>query len=115
MSNGLDADTSFRPNAGTSTGVGGNAGAADGLVAFRATDDGRVTRRFYVRGGFAEVTPEGLTILSEAAVDLAAIDRASLLQDIRNTEEDAAGARDEAVRLAAAEQLVYLRAIEAAL
>jgi F-type H+-transporting ATPase subunit epsilon len=78
-------------------------------------DGGRVVRRFYVRGGFAEVTPAGLTILSEDATDLAEIDRESLMQDIRDAEEDAAGARDETVRAAAAQRVADLRAVEAAL
>lgn len=78
-------------------------------------DGGRVTRRFYVQGGFAEVTPAGLTILSEQAVDLADVDRAALAQDIRDADEDASGARDDAVRAAAAQRAVYLRAVEAAL
>ena len=78
-------------------------------------DDGRVTRRFFVRGGFVEVTAAGLTILSEEAVDLAEISRDQLAQDIRNAEEDVAHARDEQIRLAAAERVNYLRSIEAAL
>ena len=69
----------------------------------------------YVRGGFAEVTPAGLTVLSEDATDLAEIDRDALQQDIRDAEEDVNGARDEAVRAAAAQRLVDLRAVEAAL
>lgn len=78
-------------------------------------DDGRVTRRFFVRGGFVEVTQAGLTILSEEAVDLAEISRDQLLQDIRDAEEDITHAREEQTRLAAAERVNYLRAIEAAL
>lgn len=33
--------------------------------------DGSARRRFEVHGGFADVTPEGLTILAEQAVELA--------------------------------------------
>ena len=33
--------------------------------------DGSSRRRFEVHGGFADVTPEGLTILAEQAVELA--------------------------------------------
>lgn len=78
-------------------------------------EGGRVTRRFFVQGGFAEVTPAGLTILSEEAVDLAEIDRTALQQDIRNAEEDAGAAREEASRLRAAQRAAYLRAVEASL
>ena len=78
-------------------------------------DNGRVARRFFVRGGFVEVTPAGLTILSEEAVDLAEVNRESLQRDIRDAEEDVAHARDEQTRLAAAERVNYLRSIDAAL
>ena len=32
------------------------------------------TKRIFVRGGFADVTPDGLTILAEEAVDLSTVD-----------------------------------------
>ena len=34
--------------------------------------DGSTRRRFAVKGGFADVTPQGLTILAEEATELAA-------------------------------------------
>lgn len=40
----------------------------NGIV--RVLDGDVVTKRFYVRGGFADVTPAGLTILAEEARDL---------------------------------------------
>jgi F-type H+-transporting ATPase subunit epsilon len=39
----------------------------EGLV--RVYEGGRVVRSFEVRGGFADVTPEGLTVLAEHAVE----------------------------------------------
>ena len=36
----------------------------------RVLEGGAVAKRFYVRGGFADVTPAGLTILAEEARDL---------------------------------------------
>src|ERR1700754_2419264 len=51
--------------------------------ALRVFDDGQV-RRIFVNGGFADVTPEGLTVLAEEAVDLADIDAARLEQDLKN-------------------------------
>jgi F-type H+-transporting ATPase subunit epsilon len=61
---------------------------------------GDVTRIF-VRGGFADVTPAGLTILAEQAIRVADLDPAELAQHIRNAEEDVADAKDAAVRAAA--------------
>src|SRR5690349_22239710 len=48
--------------------------------------------RIVVYGGFAEVNPGGLTILAELAVPVDQFDRGQLAQQIRNTEEDVAGA-----------------------
>ncbi|MEO1027758.1 MAG: ATP synthase F1 subunit epsilon [Pseudomonadota bacterium] len=40
------------------------------------------TMRVFVRGGFADVTPEGLTILAEEAVNLADVDRSALSEEL---------------------------------
>jgi F-type H+-transporting ATPase subunit epsilon len=47
---------------------------------------------FFVRGGFADVTPEGLTILAEQATTLSEFDRASLEAEIREAEAELAQA-----------------------
>jgi F-type H+-transporting ATPase subunit epsilon len=39
----------------------------EGMV--RVYDGGRVVRAFEVRGGFADVTPDGLTVLAEHATE----------------------------------------------
>ena len=49
-----------------------------------------------VRGGFAEVNPEGLTVLAEEAMLLSDVDRAALEADLKNANEDVADAKDEA-------------------
>ena len=59
------------------------------------TGEGGAAQTFYVRGGFADVSPDGLTILAEQASGLADFDRAAI---------DAAIAEAEAA-LAAAETL----------
>lgn len=76
---------------------------------------GKVGEKFFVRGGFAEVTARGLTILAEEAMPLAELDRAALEARIRNAEEDVADARDEARRERAQETLDRLRELQAAL
>ncbi|MSP44020.1 MAG: F0F1 ATP synthase subunit epsilon [Alphaproteobacteria bacterium] len=75
--------------------------------------DEKTTRRIYVRGGFAEVTPAGLTILAEETIDLASLDRAELDARIKDAEEGVADAISETARAAAQTQLEGLRALAA--
>ncbi len=70
--------------------------------------------RYFVFGGFAEVTPAGLVILAEEALPLDQIDVALLDQRIRDLEEDAEDAADDEVRFSAAERLGQLRQVRAA-
>lgn len=77
--------------------------------------DGSETRRMFLRGGFADVTPDGLIILAEEAVDLAELDAAKLADDLRNAEEDLRDAKGEEKRNAASERLSYVRGLSEAL
>lgn len=78
-------------------------------------DEGRETRRVFVGGGFAEVTPQGLTVLAERPIDPTGVDPAQLDQDIRDAEEDVGDARDDHARLAAERRLNELLALRAVL
>ncbi len=69
----------------------------------------------FVRGGFADVTPAGLTILAEEAVRLADVDATNLDAEIAKVRSDAADPGDETRRKRAAERLAYLEALRAAL
>ena len=60
-------------------------------------------QKFYVRGGFADVSATGLTILADQTIPLADLDAAALEQEIRNAEEDVADAGDNAAKRIAAE------------
>jgi F-type H+-transporting ATPase subunit epsilon len=62
------------------------------------------TRRIYVKGGFAEVTATGLTVLAEQALFLEEVDAEMLDQQIRDAEEDVADAGEDALKRAAAEK-----------
>jgi F-type H+-transporting ATPase subunit epsilon len=73
------------------------------------------TFRIFVRGGFAEVNPDGLTVLAEEAIPLADVDPEMLAQQVRNAEEDVTDAKDGAVRDAAETRLQQLREVQAAL
>lgn len=73
------------------------------------------TTQLYVRGGFAEVSPVGLTILAEEAIPLADLDPAKLDRDVKNAEDDVADATSPETRQAAVERLDQVKALRAAL
>ncbi len=84
-------------------GVEGEFGVLAGHAPFMSTvrsgaiaihNGGEVTRTF-IRGGFAEVTSEGLTILAEEAIDLADVDAAEVTQKLTEAREDLGQARNE--------------------
>ena len=79
------------------------------------TGAGEGDARIFVRGGFAEVTPRGLTVLAEEAIPLAELDVAQLDQKIKDAEEDVADARDDQTRDAAQLTLDQLRQIRESL
>jgi F-type H+-transporting ATPase subunit epsilon len=76
---------------------------------------GSESTRIFVRGGFAEVDPESLTILAQQAVNVADLDSAAIAGQIKDAEEDLADAKDEAHRMKAQETLDRLRELEATL
>jgi F-type H+-transporting ATPase subunit epsilon len=80
----------------------------------RIYEGGQVTPVF-VRGGFADVTPAGFTILAEEAVRLADVDAANLDAELAKVRSDANDPGDEARRSRAALRLEYLEALRAAL
>jgi F-type H+-transporting ATPase subunit epsilon len=80
----------------------------------RIHEDSGVTPVF-VRGGFADVTPAGLTILAEEAVRLADVDASNLEAEITRVRSDANDPGDESRRKRAAERLTYLEALRSAL
>jgi F-type H+-transporting ATPase subunit epsilon len=71
--------------------------------------------RFFVRGGFAEVSPAGLTILAEQAIPLEEVDAAKIDADINDAEEDVADAKTDEVRRLAAEKRDQLLELKSAL
>ena len=82
--------------------------------ALKVINDG-AERRIFVNGGFADVTPEGLTVLAEEAVDLADIDPAKLEQDLKNAQEDLRDANTDAKKDAAERSLARLETIRLAM
>ena len=82
--------------------------------AIEVHNEGHVEKTF-IHGGFAEVTPEGLTILAEEAVLLSEIDQAWLDQELKNTQEDLQDAKDDSERNLAQLKLSKLEAMKSAL
>ena len=76
---------------------------------------GGASEGIFVRGGFADVSSTGLTILAEQAIPLADVDAAMLADEVKNAEEDVADAKDGATRDAAETRLNQLREVQAAL
>jgi len=72
-------------------------------------------QRIVVNGGFAEVGPEGLTVLADTAVPIEDFDRAMLADAIKDTEEDVADSKDDWRRDKLARRLEQLRTLQAAL
>ena len=72
-------------------------------------------QRIVVRGGFAEVSPTGLTVLAEQATLAAEIDPATLDQDIKDVQEDVNDAQTDTARDKARERLEQLNTLKAVL
>jgi F-type H+-transporting ATPase subunit epsilon len=67
------------------------------------TDNSNVAHVYYVRGGFADVSPEGLTLLAEEAEDVAQFDRAKIEALIAAglTAKEAASTAEDEMRIQA--------------
>jgi len=72
-------------------------------------------QRYAVFGGFADILPDGCTLLAESAVAVQDIDRNDLARRIGEAKEDVADAKDEAARTRAEQYLANLSTLEAAL
>jgi F-type H+-transporting ATPase subunit epsilon len=79
------------------------------------TKDGGAKERIFVRGGFAEVNPQGLTVLAEVAIPIAELNAAVLAQQVQDAQEDVTDAQDDEARRRAQESLDHLLALQSAL
>ena len=70
---------------------------------------------YFVRGGFAEAGPKGLTVLAEQAIVMADLKADDIARQIRDAEEDLADAKDDAARGKAEALLQQLRDVQSAL
>jgi F-type H+-transporting ATPase subunit epsilon len=72
-------------------------------------------QRYFIRGGFAEIGPTGLTVLAETAINLAELDASQLAQAVKDAEEDVADATEDMARDRAKTRLDQLRQVQAVL
>jgi F-type H+-transporting ATPase subunit epsilon len=77
--------------------------------------NGGERQRIIVFGGFAEISPEGMTVLADTATAEEDFDSAQLASEIKDTEEDLADASDDRVRDKARRRLEQLRAVQASI
>ncbi|HEY4942485.1 MAG TPA: F0F1 ATP synthase subunit epsilon [Rhizomicrobium sp.] len=73
-----------------------------------------VDTRFFIRGGFAEISATKVTILAEEAIPFAELDLAVLDQRIKDAEEDLIAAATDADKARVGELLDDLRLVRAA-
>jgi F-type H+-transporting ATPase subunit epsilon len=68
--------------------------------------------RIFVKGGFAEVNPQHLTVLAEHALDVEAMDAGTIAAELAVAEADLAAAADDTARLTATAALTQLRGLQ---
>jgi F-type H+-transporting ATPase subunit epsilon len=73
------------------------------------------SKRIFVRGGFADVTPDGFTLLAEEAMPLEDLNADALAAQIKDAEEDVADASSAGKKEAAQAKLNQLKELKAAL
>ncbi|WP_293866785.1 F0F1 ATP synthase subunit epsilon [uncultured Alsobacter sp.] len=72
------------------------------------TDEKGATQRLFVRGGFAEVSANGLTILAEQAVPVEEVTDEVIAAEVKAAEKEFADATTDEGRRVAAEKLAQL-------
>ncbi len=78
-------------------------------------ENGTVTSRVFISGGFAEVTPERCTVLADEAAVLDDLDRAAIEKSLADLRDDVDAGRDDAEKAAAEKALAIAEAKIAAL
>ena len=76
-------------------------------------EQGGKRTRLFVRGGFADVAPTGLTILAESAMPAAEFDAAKLEIELQDANEVLAASKTEDTRRIASERVDQLKSLQA--
>lgn len=69
-------------------------------------------KQIFVKGGFAEVEPDRLTVLAERAYDVAELDAGRIASELNAAEAELAGANDDAARLTAQALIEQLKNLQ---
>lgn len=77
--------------------------------------DGGAAERIFVKGGMAEVNPQGLTLLAEVAIPVAEVTADMMARQIKDAELDLSAAKPGEAQRKAVEVLSQLKALQAAL
>ena len=85
----------------------------NGIV--RVLDGGNTTMRLFVRGGFADVTPAGLTILAEEAVNLDSVSVESVQKDMNALRLEILEESEHSKKEVLEEEYAYLESLKSAL
>ncbi|MEO1643381.1 MAG: F0F1 ATP synthase subunit epsilon [Pseudomonadota bacterium] len=85
----------------------------NGIV--RVLDGGNTTMRLFVRGGFADVTPAGLTILAEEAVNLDSVSVESVQKDMNALRLQILEESENSKKEVLEEEYAYLEGLKSAL
>jgi F-type H+-transporting ATPase subunit epsilon len=83
-----------------------------GMIDVQGGDQG--DGKYFIRGGFAEVNAEKVTVLAEEAIPMSDFDLAVLDQRIRDTEEDLIAAKTDSDKAKVNDRLSDLRLLRAA-
>lgn len=67
--------------------------------------------KIFVRGGFADASPAGLTILAEQAIPVEELKADVIAREIKDAEEDVADAKSAEAKRVAQERLDQLKAV----
>lgn len=70
--------------------------------------------RYFIRGGFAEINADKVTVLAEEAIPFTELDLAVIDQRIKDVEEDLIAAKSDAERSKVEAELQELRLVRAA-
>jgi F-type H+-transporting ATPase subunit epsilon len=85
-----------------------------GVIAIQETPTG-APKRIFIRGGFADVSASGLTILAEQAIAIEDLKPDTLAKEIKAAEEDVADAKGADAKAKATERLAQLKELQKAL
>ncbi len=83
-----------------------------GMIDVQGGDQG--DGKYFIRGGFAEVNAEKVTVLAEEAIPMSDFDLAVLDQRIRDAEEDLIAAKTDSDKAKVNDRLSDLRLLRAA-